>query len=162
MLMLGVYGSSAGAAAEAVGVGGHAGDHMQVQVQQQDQSDHRYLLGIHIAVDNMGDGDVPIATATDGHRASGPGTTGAALAELIRNCVEIATCNLIITMWLFVKGLPFVCRLILGPSVLSSMSLLYDYPVGRWSWHFVVDLSVYRPGFFCSRCVFLSLRHSVM
>ena len=44
-----------------MGVVGHA-DHMQVQVQQQDQGDHGDLPSIHIAVDNMGDGNVPIAT----------------------------------------------------------------------------------------------------
>ena len=55
------HGSSAGAA---VGVVGHAGDHMQVQVQQQDQGDHGDLPGIHITADNMGDGNVPITTAT--------------------------------------------------------------------------------------------------
>ena len=55
---------STGATAGAVGVVGHVGDHMQVQVQQQDQGDQGDLPGIHIAVDNMGDGNVPIATAT--------------------------------------------------------------------------------------------------
>ena len=49
-----------------LGVVGHAGDHMQVQVQQQDQGDHGDLPGIHIAVDNMGDRIVPIAAATGG------------------------------------------------------------------------------------------------
>jgi hypothetical protein len=115
------HGNSAGAAAGAVGVVGHAGDHMQVQVQQQDQGDHGDLQGIHIAVDNMGNGTVPITTAngvptptltttrperrrhgmghvvgdadvsthrhaaalgTYGHGLSGPGTSGAARAEL--------------------------------------------------------------------------------
>ena len=49
-----------------LGVVGHAGDHMQVQVQQQDQGDHGDLPGIHIAVDNMGDRIIPIAAATGG------------------------------------------------------------------------------------------------
>lgn len=125
---VGVHGNPAGAAA-AVGVVGLAGDHMQVQVQQQDQGDHGDLPGIHIAVDNMGDGNVPIATETGGptptlpttrperrrhgmghvvgdgdvlthrhaaaaapgtygHGLSGPGTTGAARAELGMNRVQ--------------------------------------------------------------------------
>jgi hypothetical protein len=105
-------------AAAAVGVVG-AGDHMQVQVQ--DQGDHGDLPGIHIAVDTMGDGNVPVTTTTGGtnptpaatrperrrhgmghvvgdgdvsiqrhaaapgafgHGLAGPGTTGAARAEL--------------------------------------------------------------------------------
>ena len=105
-------------AAAAVGVVG-AGDHMQVQVQ--DQGDHGDLPGIHIAVDTMRDGNVPVTTATGGpnltlaatrperrrhgmghavgdgdisiqrhaaapgafgHGLAGPGTTGAARAEL--------------------------------------------------------------------------------
>ena len=57
---VGGHGNPAGA----VGVVGHAGDHMQVQVQQQDQGDHGDLPGIHITVNNMGDGNVPIVTAT--------------------------------------------------------------------------------------------------
>ena len=122
-----IHGNPAGAAAGAVSVVGHPGDHMQVQVQQQDQGDHGDLPGIHISVDNMGDGNVPIATATGGptptltttrperrrhgmghvvgdgdasthrhaaaaaapgtygHGLSGPGTTGAARAELGMN-----------------------------------------------------------------------------
>jgi len=43
-----------------------AGDHMQVQVQQQDQGDHGDLPGIHIAADTLGDGNIPVATATGG------------------------------------------------------------------------------------------------
>ena len=61
-----------GAAATVVGVGhgggGGPGDHAQVQVQQQEQGDHGDLPGIHITVDIMGDGNVPVgngnATAT--------------------------------------------------------------------------------------------------
>ena len=65
---VGVHGNPAGAGVGAgtVGVVGHAGDHMQVQVQQQDQGDHGDLPGIHIAADGIGDGNVPIATATGG------------------------------------------------------------------------------------------------
>lgn len=53
---VGVHGNPAGAAVGAgtVGVVGHAGDHMQVQVQQQDQGDHEDLPGIHIAAENRG------------------------------------------------------------------------------------------------------------
>ena len=55
-----------GNAATPATVGGGAGDHAQVQVQQQDQGDHGELSGIHIAGDNVGDGNVPLTAVNGG------------------------------------------------------------------------------------------------